>query len=244
MKKIILILAVALAAPTALLAQGRGGGPGGPPPGGPVGPPPHGRDGGPGPGDDPHRNPMFHALLQALDTNGDGIISMHEMNHAAESLLTLDKNGDGMLSHEEIVGPGHRDHKPKGDGPPPPPPGAKPDNGGKANNLNNNANPNAAGDKDDQKANGADQGDKPKPDGDKGGRKPRKGGDGDAENGNPPPPREDEQRTALVDAIDTNHDGAISAEEIANARANLKKLDLNHDGKLEPHEYGHPHPKP
>jgi hypothetical protein len=35
----------------------------------------------------------------------------------------------------------------------------------------------------------------------------------------------------------------ISAEEIAAARANLKKLDQNHDGKLEPWEYGRPHHK-
>lgn len=235
MKKSILILGFALAAPIALLAQGpRKGGPGGPPhgPGGPGGP-----DGGPGEvHDDPHRNPMFHALLRAIDTDGDGIISMSEMNHAAESLLALDKNGDGKLTPNELMPRGH-DHR---DGPPPPPPpkGDKGDKGDKPEKPDKDGNPKPAVDKDGN----------PLPDGDKGDdQKPRKGhkppGDGDNGQNNPPPPREDEQRSALVDAIDTNHDGIISADEIAAARANLKKLDLNHDGKLEPHEYGRPHHK-
>ena len=229
MKKSILILSLALTFPaTALLAQaphGPGkGGPGGPPP--PGGP---GHDGPPGEvHDDPHRNPMFHALLRALDTDGDGIISMSEMNHAAESLLALDKNNDGQLTHDELFPP-HHDRK---DGPPPPPRGPKPDNADKPDKADK---PDPAdADKDPEK----------KPDGD--GRKPHKPKDGDNDkDGNPPPPpppREDEQRSALVEAIDTNHDGIISADEIAAARANLKKLDMNHDGKLEPREYGRPHP--
>ena len=35
-----------------------------------------------------------------------------------------------------------------------------------------------------------------------------------------------------MEALDTNHDGTLSAEEIANASASLKKLDKNGDGKL------------
>ena len=35
-----------------------------------------------------------------------------------------------------------------------------------------------------------------------------------------------------MEALDTNHDGELSAEEIANAPALLKKLDKNGDGKL------------
>ncbi len=35
-----------------------------------------------------------------------------------------------------------------------------------------------------------------------------------------------------MEALDTNHDGELSAEEIANAPASLKKLDKNGDGKL------------
>ena len=40
----------------------------------------------------------------------------------------------------------------------------------------------------------------------------------------PPPP--------VVTAIDTNKDGEISAEELVNASASLKKLDKNKDGEL------------
>jgi hypothetical protein len=99
------------------------------PPGGPGGPPPGPGHPGDGPGeihDDPHHNPLFHELLHAIDTDGDGIISMAEMNHAAESLLKLDKNGDGKLTQDEL-----RPHRPRGggDGPGwgPGPDGQRPD---------------------------------------------------------------------------------------------------------------------
>lgn len=42
----------------------------------------------------------------------------------------------------------------------------------------------------------------------------------------------------LLAALDTNHDGAISAEEINDAAASLKTLDVNHDGKLTAVECG------
>ncbi len=41
----------------------------------------------------------------------------------------------------------------------------------------------------------------------------------------------------IISALDTNHDGIIDADEIANASANLKKLDKNGDGKLTRDEY-------
>jgi hypothetical protein len=40
-----------------------------------------------------------------------------------------------------------------------------------------------------------------------------------------------------MEALDTNHDGILSADEIANAPASLKKLDKNGDGQLTADEY-------
>jgi hypothetical protein len=61
------------------------------------------------------------------------------------------------------------------------------------------------------------------------------------DDGGPPqgPPRRGRQGrppNPLMEALDTNHDGILSAEEIANASASLKKLDKNGDGKLTPDE--------
>jgi Ca2+-binding EF-hand superfamily protein len=218
MKKSILILGIIFTFPAmALMAQPPKGG-GGPGKGGPAapGPGPHGpgsRDGDPGGAhDDPHRNPLFHVLLHALDTDGDGFISMTEMNHAAESLLALDKNKDGRLSHDEL--------RPGG----------------------------AAGPKGDKEQEGGD-GKKGKGDGGKacaagkdGAGKQGNGKDGNGKTAANYQP--DEHRTALVDAIDTNHDGEIDASEIAAASHALKRLDTSHNGKLGPAEYGggHAHP--
>lgn len=46
------------------------------------------------------------------------------------------------------------------------------------------------------------------------------------------------QAMPVVAALDADHDGAISAAEIANAAAVLKTLDKNHDGKLTAEECG------
>lgn len=54
--------------------------------------------------------------------------------------------------------------------------------------------------------------------------------------GHRPPPM------PLIMALDTNHDGIISADEIANAAAALKTLDKNGDGQLTKDEYLPPRP--
>jgi len=46
----------------------------------------------------------------------------------------------------------------------------------------------------------------------------------------------------LFQALDTNHDGVIDANEIANARASLKTLDKNGDGQLTQDEFDGPRP--
>lgn len=51
----------------------------------------------------------------------------------------------------------------------------------------------------------------------------------------PPPP--------IIAVLDANHDGAIDADEIANASKALKKLDKNGDGKLTQDELRPPRPE-
>ena len=195
MHKKILILTLAFALPASLtLAQRPGGGPPPPPPGGlPPGPPP---DQGGGshphghrpPKDRPERPPL-PPLVEALDTDHDGIISAAEIKAAPESLKTLDKNHDGKLTPDEFLG-----RMPDG-----PPPGGPKDGGDK------------------KPAARPFPGPKPPPDGDGQPQRP------------PPPP--------LVGALDADHDGVISADEIANAAAALLTLDKNGDGQLGPLEY-------
>jgi hypothetical protein len=66
---------------------------------------------------------------------------------------------------------------------------------------------------------------------------PRPAQTGDA-NGKPhrPPP------SPIIAALDANHDGVISADEIAQASAALKTLDQNGNGQLTPDEYRPPRP--
>lgn len=69
---------------------------------------------------------------------------------------------------------------------------------------------------------------------------------------NPPPSQNDgppgggrgrhHHPPALIMALDANHDGVISADEIANAPAALKTLDKNGDGQLTFDEYMGPPP--
>ncbi len=49
---------------------------------------------------------------------------------------------------------------------------------------------------------------------------------------------------ALYEALDTNHDGSLSSEEIKTATESLKKLDKDGDGKLSAEEIGWPPRRP
>jgi hypothetical protein len=95
-------------------------------------------------GDRPHppggpggRPRMVSPLMEALDTNRDGILDAEEIKNAKNALLTLDKNTDGKLTQEELRparppggrgpgGPGgpegqDREGRPRGEGRPPRP---------------------------------------------------------------------------------------------------------------------------
>src|ERR1035438_3858360 len=83
--------------------------------------------GGPGgPGMKGHRPPPPSPLMQALDTNHDGVIDADEIANAPAALKTLDKNGDGKLTMDELMPPPPQgmggfpgDGQGPGDGPPP-----------------------------------------------------------------------------------------------------------------------------
>jgi hypothetical protein len=68
-----------------------------------------------------------------------------------------------------------------------------------------------------------------------GGGGPQGGGRPDGEGGRRPPP-------PIIEALDLNHDGVISSDEIAKAAESLKKLDKNGDGQLTRDEIRPPRP--
>ena len=216
MNKKTLILALAVALPASLTFAQRPGG--GPPPGGiPPGPPP--RDGG---GERPPRNrpprdggdkdrpdkPPVPPLIHTLDGDHDGIISADEIKGAPDSLKALDKNKDGKLTPNEFT-----IQRPDG-----PPPGDREDGGEKPKTRNAGSDRNRPPE--------PFPGQKPPRDGD---QKPAGPRDGDGKPQRPPPP-------PLIGALDADHDGVISADEIADASKALLTLDKNGDGQLGPVE--------
>jgi hypothetical protein len=60
--------------------------------------------------------------------------------------------------------------------------------------------------------------------------------------GGPGPRRHRPPPLPIIAVLDTNHDGIIDANEIAQASESLKKLDKNGDGQLTPDEYMPPLP--
>lgn len=47
--------------------------------------------------------PSDDPVVNALDTNGDGIVDAKEIAHAAAALRKLDRNGDGKLAEDELM---------------------------------------------------------------------------------------------------------------------------------------------
>jgi len=220
---VILALCGALCGAGAAYGQGQGQGPGS---SNPWGPNDGGGQGGPGGGGGNRRPPPLPPVIQALDTNHDGIIEPDEIANAAQSLKTLLKSGSDSLTIPDLLGP---------------PRGRHPRGRGQNQGQGNGGGP--AG-PDMQLANPAVQSgtsgqDGPPPQDGQGGP----GGNQDGPPGPPPGgPGRHHPPSPLMQALDTNHDGTLEADEIANASESLKKLDKNGDGKITPDELRPPPP--
>lgn len=179
------------------LAQG----PGQPPPG--------------GPGEPHHHGPPPSPLFDALDTNHDGVISADEIAKASDSLKALLKPGANQLTREDVrpLPPPPHPHdggdaaSAEGDHPHPRPEGVRPHN------------PPPMPDEATADADGADGKHGPREDGEdhRGHHGPPEDGEGRRGHHGPPP-------SPVFDALDANHDGVISADEMNNATASLKGL--------------------
>jgi hypothetical protein len=180
--------------------------------------PPPGKDG--PQGDRQHRPPP--PIIAALDTDKDGTISATEIDSAPDSLKKLDKNGDGKLTMDELRPPRPDGDNQKGPGDNQQPPKNNKPGAGKDG-------PKGGGGQRKGPAQDAPPGGKqtPSPDG---------SGQGGPQGGKRPAP-------PIIAALDTDKDGVISADEIANASASLRTLDKNGDGQLTPDEYRPEPPK-
>ncbi|WP_417734543.1 hypothetical protein [Rosistilla oblonga] len=77
---------------------------------------PRPRDGGPrdrGPRDGAPRLPPI-PILEALDSNGDGMLDATEIEQAAKALKSLDRDNDGVLSFQEMMPAPRGDRGPGG----------------------------------------------------------------------------------------------------------------------------------
>lgn len=199
------------------------------------------QDGPPPPPPPPHHGHPPSPLFEALDTNHDGVLSADEIKNAATSLGALDKNKDGQLTADEMrpVRPEGADAEHHGRGPEADAdrhgPGAGPGAGPEADEprwQHRHGGPEARDDR------------RPAPPADAESASADRPGPGP---GHGPGPREDREGAGperhgprpmppVMAALDANHDGVISADEMKNAQAALKTLDKNNDGQLTPDE--------
>ena len=186
-------------------------------------------------------------ILNAVDTNQDGTLSAAEIADAVAQIRKLDKNGDGKLTRDEggmrMQPGGGRPMRPPGEEeiPPIPPPTAEELT---ATFMMFDANKNGQLEKKEvpERMRGLFERGDTNNDGvltraeivvlaeanrqQAGGRGPGGPGGpgGRGRGGGPPDP--------AWNALDTDHDGEISAAEINNAVASLKTLDKNGDGQI------------
>ena len=211
-----------------------------------------------GPGGGRGRGPAVG--FTALDTDQDGVISASEIAGASAALLKLDKNGDGQITEEEIRpnfggrgegrGEGRGGGRGEGRGPEAEATGPTPEEllqtlmmfdknkDGKIEKVELPERMQGMFDRGDSNKDGfltADEIRKmaaaqPAPGGGRGeGREEGRGGG----RGGPGGPGGGMMRfDPILAAIDTDHDGTLSAAEIRNAPAAVKTLDKNNDGQI------------
>ena len=157
-----------------------------------------------GRGGEPGRPPAGRPspVIEALDTDHDGIISAEELKNASASLLTLDKNKDGQLTEDE-----YRPQRPGGAGGP----------GGPGGGPREGAGP---GGREGGGPPGTREGGGP-PGGGRGERAgpPRDGGDGPPGRGpggpeGAPPGPDPERMLSHAMEFDADKDGKLSKEEL------------------------------
>lgn len=185
-------------------------------------------------------------ILNAVDSNQDGTLSAAEIADSAAQLRKLDKNGDGRLTRDEggVQFGGARGGRPPGEEEIPPIPGPTAEeltntlmafdanHNGKLEKRELPARMQGMFDQGDTNHDGvltrdeiaklADANRQQVPGRGPGGGSGRGGGRG--RGGGP--------QDLAFNALDTDHNGEISADEIANAPSSLKSLDKNGDGQI------------
>lgn len=188
--------------------------------------------------------------VTALDADGDGIISQAEILNAPAALLKLDKNGDGALTEDEVrpnfEGRGGRGGRGRGDEPGETSPPSADDLRQTLMAFDKNGDGKISRDEMPERMRGMfDRGDTnkdgfltadeiqkmamaqaaPPADERRGEGRGQGRGEGRGRGGMM-------RMDPVLAALDADHDGTISAAEIANAPAALRTLDRNGDGRL------------
>jgi Ca2+-binding EF-hand superfamily protein len=172
----------------------------------------------------------YNTVLAALDANHDNAISTEEMANATAVLKTFDKNGDGLLTAEEVV--------PRIPEPPPEPGKQVESMASQLMMFDKNGDGKLSKAELPERMHGMfDRGDankdgfltKTEIDSLEASMAPPKGNPQRERTG---PPGGFIRQDPMLIALDTDHNGEISTEEMENAPVILKRLDRNGDGRL------------
>jgi Ca2+-binding EF-hand superfamily protein len=195
-------------------------------------------------------------ILNAVDVNQDGTLSAAEIRNAPAQLRKLDKNGDGKLTRDEAGlqmqmgrGPGARGDRGRGEGegggdePPSPAPTAEEltatlmmfdsNHDGKLEKSEVPERMQGMFERGDTNHDGVLTREEIAKLAEANRQQANGGGEGRGEGrGGPGGPGGPNQFDVAFNALDTNHDGEISSDEINNAATSLKTLDKNGDGQI------------